>query len=409
VLKTNPKKELLVTLREYYHLRKNAFSIDPRDDAEAYFGGATLVRQIKDRVKSDFVQQRQVPKFCVFGAYGSGKTHTLHYIEYVMKTEFHIDFPTEVIELEISPLRAKESWRKVHRDLINAISLERMKKAVATIFADPATAQDPLGTLQAKGILRFGEAAIQSSQAQVFRALIYGGRGEALALEWLKGTALTMDQAQTISTETNLTEPSHLIAGLLNVASLLWHGLGKRPVVLIDEAESLGSLTNADAIQEFTFAFRRLFDNENNVLGIIVAFEGEGGIEEAPRVLADEAVMRRIDYQAGYFDLGRLVVEMNDAREFILAVLKYLVDADAAQKTIEEEGLDTQPEYFPFTENAVDVIANYVTQEPALQLPSQIISKLGAAVVKGWMRADGSGHVLIDDEIVNEVLYPEDM
>jgi hypothetical protein len=29
--------------------------------------------------------------------------------------------------------------------------------------------------------------------------------------------------------------------------------------------------------------------------------------------------------------------------------------------------------------------------------------------VKGWMKEDGSGHVLIDDEIVQQVLYPEDV
>lgn len=398
----------MTTLKAYYHLKKDAFSIDPRDDAEAYFGGSDLFQQIKDRIKSDFVQQRQIPKFCIYGAYGAGKTHTLHHIAYVLETEFAQDFPTELIELEISPLRAKESWRKVHRDLINAISLERMKRAVATIFADPASAQDPVGTLQRKGILRFGEAAIQSSQAQVFRSLVYGGRGETLALEWLKGTALNMDQAQTIGTETNLTEPSHLIACLLNVASLLRHGLGKRPVVLIDEAESLGNLTNHDSIEEFKFAFRRLFDNDNNALGVIVAFQHEGGMEEAPEALSDEAVMRRIGYQAGYFDLGRLVVEIEDARQFILDVLEYLIDPTKAKETIDAEGLDTQPEFFPFTEEAVALIANYVTQEPQLQLPSQIITRLADAVVKGWMQADGSGHVLVDEDIVNQVLYPEE-
>jgi hypothetical protein len=395
-------------LKEYYHLKKDAFSIDPRDDAEAYFGGAELFGQIKDRIKSDFVQQRQVPKFCIYGAYGAGKTHTLNHIEYVLRTEFAEDFPTELIELEISPLKAKESWRKVHRDLINAISLDRMKQAVATVFADPGAAQDPLGTLQRNGILRFGEAAIQSSQAQVFRALVYGGRGETLALEWLKGATLTMDQTQTIGTETNLTEPSHLIACLLNVASLIWHGLGRRPVVLIDEAEALGNLTNHDSIEEYKFAFRRLFDNDNNTLGVIVAFQHEGGMEEAPEALSDEAVMRRIGYQAGYFDLGRLVVEIEDARQFILDVLDYLVDADEARRTIEAEGLETEPEFFPFTEEAVALIANYVTQEPQLQLPSQIITRLADAVVKGWLRADGPGHVLVDEEIVNQVLYPEE-
>jgi hypothetical protein len=396
-----------VTLKEYYHLSKETFSIDPRTDADAYFGGAELVGEIKDRIRSDFVQQRKVPKFCIYGQYGAGKTHTLHHVEHVLQTLFAADYPTEPIALEIAPIRAKESWIKVHRDLINAISLERMKQAVATVFADPQAAQDPKGALATKGVLRFGEAAIQHSQAQVFRALLYGGRGEALALEWLKGAALKLDDAQTLGTETNLGEPSHLIAALLNVADLLRAGLERRPVVLIDEAEALRSLTNADSRDEFIFAFRRLFDNENDALGLVVAFQVEGGMEDAPPVLTDPAVERRIGYDAGYFDLARLVVEMDDARRFILDVLEYLIDQGAAKATIDQEGLGTQPEYFPFTEEAVDLIADFATQEPQHQLPSQILSRLSDAVVRGWLQAKpGEPHVLIDESIVNEVLYP---
>src|SRR5262249_20498985 len=115
-----------------------------------------------------------------------------------------------------------------------------------------------------------------------------------------------------------------------------------------------------------------------------------------------------IDYKAGYFDLGQLLAAMEDTRDFIIQVLAYLVDQDAAKRTIDEEGLDTEPEYFPFTPDAVDLIANFVMQDPALQLPSQIISRLRAGVVKGWMKDDGSGHVLVDEDIVNEVLYPEE-
>jgi hypothetical protein len=399
-----------MTLKEYYHLKKDTFSIDPRDDADAYFGGTELVTQIKDRIKSDFVQQRQVPKFCIYGQYGAGKTHTLHHIDYVLRTTFAGEYPTEPIALDISPIRSKESWIKVHRDLINAISLDRMKQAVGVVFADPAAAQDPMSALTANQVLRFGEAAIQASQAQVFRALLYGGRGEALALEWLKGAALNMDQAQTVGTETNLTEPSHLVAALLNVAGLLRAGLGKRPVLLIDEAEALRSLSNADSIQEFIFAFRRLFDNENDALGLVIAFQVEGGMEDAPEVLTNPAVERRIGYDAGYFDLARLVVEMDDARKFILEVLAYLVNQDAAAATVSSEGLDTEREYFPFTEDAVDLIADFITQEPQHQLPSQIISRLSDAVVRGWMQSEpGHPHLLIDENIVNQVLYPEDV
>lgn len=399
-----------MTLADYYHLKKEAFSIDPRSDAGVYFGGSNLRPQLIKRIKSDFVQQRQVPKFCIYGRYGGGKTHTLHYIEYVLKGQFATDFPTEPIDVEIAPIRAKESWSKVHRDLINAIGLERLKRAVANVFADPDAAQDPVGHLQREGILRYGEAAIQNSQAQVFRALLYGGRGEALALEWLKGTKLTMDQAQTLGTETNLAEPSHLIHCLLNVASMLRAGLGGRPVVLIDEAEALLRLTNADSLSEFTFAFRKLFDDDNDVLGVVIAFQVEGGMEDAPAVLSDEAVMRRIGYETGYFDLARLVGEIDDARQFILEVLAYLVDQERARETIERESLPTEPEFFPFTEDAVTTLADFITQEPRYQLPSQIISRMAAAVVDAWLRGDSGSsgeHVLVDDEVLRDVLYPE--
>lgn len=397
-------------LGEYYHLKKDAFSIDPRTDASVYFGGSNLRPQLIERIKSDFVQQRQVPKFCIYGRYGAGKTHTLHHIEHVLKGQFARDFPTEPINLEIAPIRAKESWSKVHRDLINAIGLDRLKRAVASVFSDPSAAQDPIAHLQQANILRFGEAAIQNSQAQVFRALLYGGRGEALALEWLKGATLSMDHAQTLGTETNLSEPSHLIHCLLNVANMLRHGLGGRPVVLIDEAEALLRLTNADSLGEFTFAFRKLFDDDNDVLGIVVAFQVEGGMEDAPGVLSDEAVMRRIGYETAYFDLARLVGEIDDARQFILEVLAYLVDQERARETIERAGMPTEPEFFPFTEDAVTTLADFVTQEPQYQLPSQIISRMSEAVVKAWLRGDeapGDDRVLVDDELLNEVLYPE--
>lgn len=397
-----------MTPRTYFHLKKDSFSIDPRSDAGVYFGGSNLRPQLIERIKADFVQQRQVPKFCVYGRYGAGKTHTLHHIEHVLTSQFASDFPTEPIDLEIAPIRAKESWSKVHRDLINAIGLDRLKRAVASVFSDPNAAQDPIGYLQRQNILRFGEAAIQNSQAQVFRALLYGGRGEVLALEWLKGTSLSMDNALTVGTETNLSEPSHLIHCLLNVASLLRHGLGQRPVVLIDEAEALLQLTNADSLAEFTFAFRKLFDDDNDVLGIIIAFQVEGGMEDAPGVLSDEAVMRRIGYESGYFDLARLVGEIEDARKFVLDVLAYLVDQEHARETIERESLATEPEYFPFTQDAVDTLADFITQEPQYQLPSQIISRMSDAVVKAWLRSDSAdGIVLVDEEILNHVLYPE--
>lgn len=399
------------TLKEHFHLTKESFSIDNRADASVYFGGSTLNEKLRERLLTDFVRQRQVPKFCLYGAYGAGKTHTEHHIEHLLRTELAQPYSTEPIFLEISPIRNKEKWSKVHADIINSIGLERIRKAVTALLADPAAAQDPYKYLTEKGVLRYGEAAIQSSQARVFRALLFGGPMEAAALQWLKGEKVTAAQAETIEIETSLTDVSHMIAGLLNVAALLKEGLGRRPILLIDEAEALRALGATDSINEFVTAFRKLADDDNNVLGLIVAFQTEGGMEDAPEVLTDDAVFRRFGYEAAFFDLQENVGGMENVRTFIIEILRYLVDQDAAARTITEKGVDTEAEFFPFTADSVDRLAEFITEEdPKNQVPDQIIKRMGDAVIRAWRAsAESNGElILVEDEIIEAALYPAD-
>ncbi len=133
-------------------------------------------------VSTNFNQPRQVPKFGIYGPFGAGKTHTLHYIAHVLHDELGEDYPSESILLYISPIKAKESWRKVHADLLNAIGLDRLKDAINKVLTQPEAARDPLAYLRQQGILKYGEAAIQASQVKVFRALLFGGPLEASAL-----------------------------------------------------------------------------------------------------------------------------------------------------------------------------------------------------------------------------------
>ncbi len=246
------------TLQDYYHLTKETFSIDPWDDADIYFGDQELERRIRRRLEADFVQQRGVPKFFVSGRYGAGKTHTLAHIRHVLVSDPGLtrDFPTEPIYFEISPIRGRESWATIHERLINAIGLGRLKEAMAATLSGGGAAGDPIEALEAKGVLRYGEEAIKKSQAQIFRNLLFGGRQETLSWEWLKGRALKVDEAQMLRTETNLAAPPDFIACLLNVASLIHKGLGRKIVFLIDEGEAVGNLTNADSLEEFVGLLR---------------------------------------------------------------------------------------------------------------------------------------------------------
>ena len=398
-----------MTLKDHFALNKDSFSIDPREDAAVYFGGTALHEQLRERIEDDFARQRQVPKFCLFGPYGGGKTHTLHNIEYLLRNDLAQDYPTEPFLLDISPLRAKERWRKVHADIINSIGLDRIRQAVTALLADPSAAQDPIGHLQAKGVLKFGEQAIIASQGRVFRALLFGGPMQAAALAWLRGESISAAQAEALEIETSLTEVSHLVACLLNVAALLKVGLNRRPVLLIDEAEALRTITNPDSENEFLAALRKLADDENNVLGLIVAFQVEGGMEDAPEMLTDDSVFRRFGYEGAFFDLALLVSEMDDVQKFIIDVLGHLVDQQRAADLIKDHGLDTEPEFFPFTREAIERLAEFIVeQDPKNQVPSQIITRMSDAVVAAWRaaRRDGGTYHLVDDEVIEAALYP---
>ena len=96
----------------------------------------------------------------------------MNHIAYLLRTELAADYPSVPISLDISPIRAKEKWSKVHGDIINAIGLDLIREAANNVLADPAAARDPVKHLTEKGILRYGEAAIRSSQARVFRAVM---------------------------------------------------------------------------------------------------------------------------------------------------------------------------------------------------------------------------------------------
>jgi hypothetical protein len=399
-----------MNLRDYYHLTKDTFTVNPDEDGDVYFGGVELEQRIKRRVIRDFNQERAVPKFMIHAPYGGGKTHTLRHIEHELATDPQLrdGMPSvRPLRYELAPIRSKERWSTVHMRIMNAIGQDVVRDAAALVLARPEQASDPFPYLQAEGILRYGETAIQASQAQIFRNLLFGGRQATLSWEWLRGRKLTVDETQMLGTQANLVEPADLVHALLNVASLVRRGSGDKLLLLVDEGEALINLSSADSLHEFRYALRRLFDDDNDVLGLIIAYQFVPGMDRVPPVLEYDAIARRVGYDAGYIDLtGHLSVPEN-ARTFIIDLLAHLVDQDAAAATIEEQGLNTQREFFPFEEDAIDLVAEYVTADPQHSLPSQIITKMSDAVVDAWMERDltSDRRRLVDEATVSSILY----
>jgi hypothetical protein len=395
--------------QDFYHLTKQRFSIDPKTDAAFYFDETPLHEQLMRHLRMQFVEAPGVPRFFIVGQYGAGKTHTLWHLHYVLQNDARFkQHPTLPTLVTLQSLKGREHWSTVHRKLVDAIGLDRARGAVAGVMGKATPGTDPMAVFGGGDLIRYGESGLQSTQAHIYRNLLFGGPQAAKSWEWLKGTGLSVNDAAALGIETQLAEPSQMIDALLNLGELVFAGLGRRVIYLVDEAEVLRSVTHPDSQQEFIHSFRRLVGEENNVLGFIAAYQVDPD-GDAPEILWDESVRRRVGYDAGYIDLKELMINAEDARKFILNILRYIVDQDAAAGTIKSAGLDTEPEFFPFTPDAIDRIADYVTEEPERLLPSQIVDKMSKAVATAKLRDEDAGAAIprtIGDDIVEQVLFP---
>lgn len=393
----------LMPLKDYYFLQKyESFSIDPWRDREIYFGDNTLEQRIVRRIESDFEQPRRVPKFFVFGEYGSGKTHTLAYIAFRLgKNKLH---PTEPIYLAMPPLSSKERWARIHSRLVDAIGPERIYSSVEVI-ADKIEGPDKIQGFLEQDILHYGDDTLKLSQANIFRNFLFGGKQAQLSWEWLKGRKNTTDQATMLGIQKDLNEATDLVDCLLNLGVLYYKATGKKIVFLIDEAEAVRSLQNSDSIAELQYMFRLLLDNNNTYIGLVLAVQSEAN--EIPEFFEREDIRRRVDYDQGYIDLSSMVSQVSSAKEFIKHVLEYLVDREKSEDTIKAENLPVSKELFPFADESVDVISSHVTELPGHASPSFILSTMSSAAIEGWRRRNQSAtHVMIDSSIIEQVVYP---
>src|SRR5262249_35074227 len=155
-------------------------------------------------------------------------------------------YKTEPIYIDIAPLTAKERFERIHARLVDAVGLDRLR-AAAEAAADKDNDKDKVQGFLNSGAVKFGDQALKMSQANVFRNLLFGGRQAQMSWEWLKGRKTSVDEAQTLGTQKQLSDAQDFVFCLLNIGALFSVGCEKRIVFLIDEAEAFRSVSNPDS------------------------------------------------------------------------------------------------------------------------------------------------------------------
>lgn len=356
--------------------RKN-FTINFRlnqEDRAAYFGKRKINNEIIEGIRERYMMGHQ-PKKYLYGQYGVGKTHTLFNIKYQLEESPEAraiaDYQVKCIFID-AEFKEKTNYNYLHAQMMEALTLEKIKEIVQEYLANNAgpDMEDRLRN-------HFGDANI----ARAIRALGYAG--EPITLwKWLCGGLLSSAELTSYNLTRNMNTVSEMYRVLIGIMRLLV-AKGTYYLFLLDEMEGLKNIRSQDCRESFHDAFRKMADDDNDVVGFIVSIFTVGE-EEIPDFIYTQDIVTRLN-RANIHPLEYLAHD-DDVRQFLKDLFALVID-DQKRKAKEEQGqIDRGLEYYPLTDEAMEEVVNLAISAPTASLPRNFISALNEGAVHAARR-----------------------
>ena len=375
--------------------RKN-FTINFRhnqEDRAAYFGKTKLNNEIIEGIHERYMMGNQ-PKKYLYGQYGVGKTHTLFNIKYQLEespeARASTDYQVKCCFIE-AEFREKTNYNYLHAQMMEAVTLEKIKETVQEYLANNAGPD-----MEEKLRNDFGDANI----ARAIRALGYAG--EPITLwKWLCGGSLSAAELTSYNLTRNMNTVSEMYRVLVGIMRLLVNK-GTYYLFLLDEMEGLKNIRNQDCRESFHDAFRKIADDDNDVVGFIVSIYTISE-DDIPDFIYTQDIVTRLN-KANIHPLEYLAHD-DDVRQFLKDLFALVID-DEKRKAKEEQGqISSDLEYYPLTDEAMDEMVNLAISAPTASLPRNFISALNEGAVHAARR--GSYVIDTDDLESAQAIFTE--
>lgn len=130
------------TFKNWFCLNgRETFTIDPKvnhSDSRFYFGREQLRNRMMKQIGRAFIDP-QVPKMMIYGAYGSGKTQTLHYLAYELtnNTSKSCKGKPHVVHFDIE-VQSKSMADRWHLQMMEALGMQTVQIWLQELFAKSA-------------------------------------------------------------------------------------------------------------------------------------------------------------------------------------------------------------------------------------------------------------------------------
>lgn len=380
-----------MNFKEWFCLKdRNSFTIDPKinpTDARFYFGRDEIKKQLKAQIRRAFVDPG-IPKMVIYGSFGSGKTQTLYHLEYYMQNDPPKSLKSKPKTVNIVlEMQSKSNHLDWHLQLMEALGKDTVTKWVDILFN------------KVPNLEQFLEQVLDDyNLIQATKNLRGGGDMPLLAWRWLTGYRLTPNDLQRLQLTRNLGD-----VGAGDMVNVLV-GLGRlaeqndeKLIFLMDEAELFNNIRNPDALDSVRSYLRKLAEPWNSSAGFIISTYSLT-LDDMPEMLYWGPVRTRIGAN-NYVEIPPLPT-VEDVRTFLRELLSELIDQKVAEKRIQEKGLTTTLETYPFSAEAFDMVCEYASQDPTKSLPRNIIKTLNECAISAWDEEKPT----VDTEIVNEIV-----
>lgn len=349
------------------------FRVNHQDRA-AYFGKRKINEEIIDDIRQRYMMGSQ-PKKYLYGQYGVGKTHTLFNIKYQLEespeAKANTDYKVNCCFID-AEFKEKTNYNYLHAQMLEALTLEKIKVVIQEYLANNAGPD-----LEEKLRHDFGDANI----ARAIRALGYAG--EPITLwKWLCGGSLSVAELTSYNLTKNMDTVSEMYMVLIGLMRL-FVAKGTYYLFLFDEMEGLKNIRNQDCRESFHDAFRKLADDDNDVVGFIVSIFTVSE-EEIPEFIYMQDIVTRLN-KANVHPLEYLAHD-EDVRQFLKDLFALVID-DGKKKAKEKRGqIPSALEYYPLTDEAMDEFVHLAISAPTASLPRNFISALNEGAVHAARR-----------------------
>lgn len=378
------------TFKDWFCLKgRETFTIDPKvnpEDSRFYFGRDILRDRMKKQINRAFIDP-QVPKMMIYGAYGSGKTQTLHFLAYdlVNNRPKSCKGTPHIVHLDIE-VQSKSMAEQWHLQMMEALGMATVQNWLKVLFDKSSNYEQEVDII-----------AGDPNLAMAFKQLRGGGDLAFSAWRWMTGTKLAAKELVEIKVTRCLVDVGvgDMVAALKAIGNLA-RAVNSCLIFFIDEMEELMNIRQGDAAQSWHQYTRKLADNSNSSVGFIIGFKAVT-LDEAPRMIIQEDILSRIS-RANIIELETLSAPAN-VKTFVEEMLAHLINQEESDKLIKAEKLPSTVSTYPFSATAFDLLCDYACQDVIKSTPRNIIRTINECAIAAW----DAQKKIIDDDMVNEI------